>query len=209
MPRAHRLLKAGHLHHVVAFGNNHSLFTSSADFIYYARIFEAARQEHPVKVYNYCLTDRYVHFLLEPQEDDGLPKLWQKVSRKYAGHFNKNHDHAGHVFQRRYKSFLVQPERYFFVCSRYIDLTPVKSGAVKEPSEYPWSGFATLAHGKESPIRLDFHELYTRLGSTFLERRAGYRALVFNHNGGDLNLENRRQVVLGDPEFKARFKSLC
>ena len=210
MPRAHRLLKAGYLHHIIAKGNNrHPLFKSAADFTKYIDLILEARKQYPIKIYNYCLMDHYVHFLMEPQRDNSLPKLLQHVARSYAWYYNQKQKHAGHVFEGRYKSFLVQKERYFFSCSRYIDLNPVQSGLAGDPSQYPWSGYATLAFGNEGLIQLDFHELYMNLGESAQERQAGYRALVFNHNDDDLNLINRRSVVLGDRTFKAKYKSHC
>ncbi len=210
MPRARRLLKTGYLHHVISRGNNKQpLFKSEADFTKYLFFFEQARKKHPVKVYNFCLMDNHVHFLMEPQRDDSIPKLIQQVARNYAWYYNSKHKQVGHIFQGRYKSFLVQKELYFFTCSRYIDLNPVQAGIVDHPAQYQWSGYSTLALGNNGLMHLDMHELYNELGASSQERQAGYRALIFNHNGGNLNLVNRRSVVLGNREFRKQFKSHC
>jgi len=92
---------------------------------YMDSLLEEARGLFPLKVYNYCLIDNQVHLLVEPTTEGSLSKAMEYITREYAKYFNKTHDHFGHLFHGRFKSFLVQPERFFFACSRYIDLYPV------------------------------------------------------------------------------------
>jgi len=208
MPRPYRIQDAGYLHHVICRGNDRqTLFKTSKDFRAYLDFLEHARKIYPLKVYNYCLMDNHVHLLLEPTEEGSLSKVMESVSKNYAKYFNKKYGHVGHAFQGRFKSFIVQRERYFFACSRYIDLNPVKAAMVKDPREYPWSGFSTLAYGKSGFIRLDVINLYRGLGVNARERQIAYKALVLNYQGEDLNLLDKRAGALGDREFKRTFRN--
>jgi len=87
----------------------------------------------------------------------------------YTSHYNRRHKRVGHLYQGRYKSFLVELDSYLSQISRYIHLNPVKvAGMKKMPVEkqlqylrdYKWSslpGYAALA-GRE-----DFVEYTTVL----------------------------------------------
>ena len=195
------------MQHVVCRGNDRqTLFNSTADFEMYLQLLNEARAIYPVYIYNYVLMDNHVHLLIEPKSDGNLAKVMEMVSKGYAKYFNKTYDRVGHVFQGRYKSFLIQTEKYFIACSRYIDLNPVKAGMVSDPKDYLWSGYSAWAAGQKGKIILDAHEIYTDLGATQQERQIAYRAMVNNYQGEELNLLDRRAGVLGDREFKQRFK---
>ena len=203
MPRPPRIQEAGFLHHVVSIGNNRqTLFHSPKDFLTYLNLVDKARQEYPVQIYNFCLMGNHIHLLIEPVENGALSNVMEYVSKGYAKYFNWVYKREGHVFKGRFKSFLVQAERYFFVCSRYIDLNPVKAKLVSDPRDYRWSGYKTLAFGGEVPLVVDFHPLWKDLGKNAQERQVAYRALVFNYHGEELDLLERKRGVLGDKDFK-------
>jgi len=208
MPRAPRLQDAGYVHHVICRGNDRQiLFKSSKDYNTYIALLESSRKLFPVKIYNYILMENHIHLLLEPKEDGSLSKFMEFVSKGYAKYFNKEYDRVGHVFQGRFKSFIVQEDRYFFACMRYIDLNPVKANIVTDPEKCEWSGYSMLALGKVSKLKLDFHGLYDDLGSSAIERQISYKALVLNSQEDELNLFDRRAGILGDTEFKNVVKS--
>ena len=116
--------------------------------------------------------------------------------------FNKKYHRTGHVFEGRFKSYVVQTEKYFFSCSRYIDLNPVKAHLQKDPKDYRWSGYSSLASGQASAIKLDKHDLYLSLGKQDSERQVAYRALVHYYPGEEIDLMNLRGNVIGDKSFK-------
>ena len=164
----------------------------------------------PEKVLLVAFDDRMLEILvkeLEPREEGSLSRFMEYVSKEYAKYFNKKYDRIGHVFQGRFKIFLIQRERYYFACSRYIALNPVKANVVSDPKSYIWSGYPSLACGKEGPIKLDRNDLYLHLGANPTERRIAYRALVLNQQGIELDLMNRRAGVLGDSEFRRKIKN--
>ena len=207
MPRALRIQDAGYLHHVICRGNDRqAIFKSDHDFQKYLYLLEEARNLYPIHIYNFCLMDNHVHLIVEPLVEGGLSKAMEHISKQYAKYFNKKYNHVGHVFQGRFKSFLIQVERYFFACSRYVDLNPVKSGMVADPKDYRWSGYKTLAFGKDSGVKLDTHDLLRDLAAHRQEREIAYRALVLNQQGEDLNLMERRAGILGDADFKEKVK---
>jgi len=207
MPRPLRIQSAGYVHHVISRGNDRQiLFFTDGDFNTYLNLLKKAQKEYPIKIYNYVLMKNHIHLLVEPTEDGSLAKVMEYVTKGYAKHYNKMYDHVGHVFQGRYKSFLVQTEKYFFACSRYIDLNPVKAQLALRPEGYWWGAHQTLGHGQEGPLAIDFHDLYKSLGNNDMERQIAYRAWVNNYHGEELDLLNKRAGILGDSDFKETIK---
>jgi putative transposase len=81
------------------------------------------------------------------------------------------------LWEGRYKSTLIQIERYLLTCMAYIDLNPVRAGLVREPGEYPWSSYAHYV-GRRNDKIVSPHPLYWELGNTPFSREAAYADLV-------------------------------
>lgn len=208
MPRAQRLNQAGLLHYVISKGNaGMSLFKDREDHLQYISLLKDAITQSPLHLYNYLLMGNTIHLLVKTAEDGALSKAMEFVTREYAKYFNAKYNSAGHVFQGRFKSFTVQDEEFYFPCSRYIDMNPVKAQLVGDVKDYEWSGYKTLALGEKGHIQLEKHALYEKLGQSETERRLVYRTLVQQKFGPELDLDNRKAGILGSREFKNSVKS--
>jgi len=49
----------------------------------------------------------------------------QSLGRKYVQYFNHQYHRNGTLWEGRYKSTLLDSERYLLACYRYIELNPV------------------------------------------------------------------------------------
>jgi putative transposase len=115
--------------------------------------------------------------LATPSTKDGLPQMMQAVGRRYVRYFNDTHGRSGTLWEGRYKSTLIQTERYLLACMAYIDLNPVRAGMVGQASAYPWSSH--LYYVGQGPNKLlTPHPLFWALGNTPFAREAAYAALV-------------------------------
>lgn len=202
MPRMRRIQEAGYVHHVISRGNDQQcLFRSNEDFEQYLTFLWEGIRDYPVDIYNFVLMINHVHILIEPLMDGALSKLMKKITWQYANYYNKKYHHSGHVFFGRYRDFLVQEERYFLNCLRYIDRNPMTAKLIRDPKDYLWSGHGLLAYGEASRINLKLHSLYLAFGSNVEERQFAYRAFVWNPNVEELDLLNRKGTILGDDKF--------
>ncbi len=78
-------------------------------------------------------------------------------------YINHMYDRTGTLWEGRYKSSLIDADNYLLVCSRYIELNPVRADMVAEPSEHEWTSYHANANGEADAI-LKQHELYLALG---------------------------------------------
>lgn len=58
---------------------------------------------------------------------------------RYTQYVNRLYKRVGHLFQRRFKSILVDDEDYLKELIRYIHLNPVRTNLVPFPQQYSWS----------------------------------------------------------------------
>jgi putative transposase len=119
----------------------------------------------------------HLHLLLTPLEDKSLPQMMQALGRAYVLYFNKRHSRSGTLWEGRYRSALIQTERYFLACMAYIDLNPVRAGMVAQAADYAWSSHGHYI-GSRQEMWLSPHPLYWGMGNTPFAREAAYADLV-------------------------------
>lgn len=178
MARLPRLTLAGYPHHIILRGNNRqAIFMDMADFQRMLALLQTHAIEQGVQVHAYVLMSNHLHLLLTPLQNDSLPKMMQAVGRAYVLYFNKRHGRSGTLWEGRYRSALIQTERYFLACMAYIDLNPVRAGMVAQAADYPWSSHGHYI-GRQNEAWLTPHPMYWEMGNTPFAREAAYAAMV-------------------------------
>jgi putative transposase len=178
MARLARLTVTGYPHHVILRGNNRQdIFRSAADYQRMLDLLFEHSRALKVDIHAYVLMTNHLHLLLTPQEDQGLPKMMQAVGRGYVQAFNKTHGRTGTLWEGRYRSTLIQTDRYLLACMAYIDLNPVRAHSVAQPQDYNWSSYGHYV-GQRSDRLITPHALYWHLGNTPFAREAAYAELV-------------------------------
>jgi len=178
MARLPRLTLTGYPHHVILRGNNRqSIFKDNSDRQILLELLVGFCQKHWVDLHAFVLMDNHVHLLLTPQADKALSKMMQDLGRDYVRYFNKRHTRTGTLWEGRFRSSLIQTDRYFLACMAYIDLNPVRAGMVAQALDHPWS-----SHAHYVGARLDnwllAHDVYWALGNTPFAREKAYAELV-------------------------------
>ena len=178
MARLPRLTLPGYPHHIIQRGNNRqAIFITLADYQLLLDLLAENAQKFDVAIHAYVLMSNHFHLLATPQTPDGLPQMMQAVGRRYVRHFNDTHKRSGTLWEGRYRSTLIQTERYLLACMVYIDLNPVRAGLVVKARDYPWSSYGHYA-GLRSEKPVSPHPLIWELGNTPFAREAAYAELV-------------------------------
>lgn len=205
MARLSRLTLPGHPHHIIQRGNNRqAIFASTADYQTMLDLLDENARKFNVAIHAYVLMGNHFHLLATPLTADGLPQMMQAVGRRYVRYFNDSQKRTGTLWEGRYKSTLIQTERYLLACMAYIDLNPVRAGMVVQARDYPWS-----SHVHYVGLRIDKlltpHALVWDLGNTPFAREAAYADLVqAGISAGQqqaLTDSALRGWALGGPEF--------
>ena len=212
MARLPRLTLPGYPHHVIQRGNNRqAIFVSSGDRQFLLSLIDENACKFDVAIHAYVLMDNHFHLLATPQTADGLPQMMQAVGRRYVRLFNDAHERSGTLWEGRYKSTLIQTDRYLLACMAYIDLNPVRAGIVAMPDDFAWSSYRHYAGLRVDPL-ITPHALYWQLGNTPFAREAAYVELVGNgvsdQEKADLTQSTLRGWVLGEGGFVADLQKL-
>jgi putative transposase len=212
MARLPRLTLAGYPHHVIQRGNNRQLiFSSSGDYTCFLALLDESARKFGVAVHAYVLMDNHFHLLATPHTDTALPLMMQSVGRSYVRYFNQLQSRSGTLWEGRYRSTLIQTDRYLLTCMAYIDLNPVRAGMVAEAKDYPWS-----SHGHYAGLRADKlitpHSLFWALGNTPFGREAAYAEMVRSGVSADQQAALTRSALsgwaLGSKDFVADLQKL-
>ena len=187
MARLPRLTVPGYPHHVIQRGNNRqAIFSSTADYQMLLVLLDENARKFSVALHAYVLMTNHFHLLATPSTQDGLPQMMQAVGRRYVRYFNDRQGRSGTLWEGRYRSTLIETERYLLACMVYIDLNPVRAGLARDAGDYPWSSHEHYA-GLRSDKMLTPHPLFWALGNTPFSREAAYAELV--HAGTSLERE--------------------
>lgn len=207
MARKLRLHIPGALYHVILRGNARQdiFFTPEDRGAFYGLLAEGVRR-FGYRVHAFCLMGNHVHLALQAG-DEPLSRGLQNLAFRYTRHINTARQRAGHLFEGRYKAFLVDQDAYGLELVRYIHLNPVRAGMVADAAEYPWSGHrATLGQEVLDWFTTDW--VLGQFGATAGVARRRYARFVAEGAGeghrDDLYGGERDSRVVGNEEFVAR-----
>jgi putative transposase len=210
MARLPRLTVPGYPHHIIQRGNNRQpIFVDAEDDKQLLGMLEEHSRRFRVAVHAYVLMSNHFHLLATPEDSSGVPLMMQAIGRQYVRYFNRRQARTGTLWEGRYRSTLIQAERYLLACMVYIDLNPVRAGMVSDPAAYPWSSHAHYI-GRRNDRLVTPHPLYWQLGNTPFSREAAYVELV--RTGLTLSQQQAltdsalRGWALGEPEYVAQLQ---
>ena len=213
MARLPRITPADVAVHIIQRGNNRQVcFVSDEDHEAYVGWLKEFSQKYKVDIHAWVMMTNHVHLLCTPQQTGAISLMMQSLGRRYVRYFNHEYQRSGTLWEGRYKSCLVQNERYLLEVYRYIELNPVRAEMVMEPGEYRWSSYAVNAEGKTSSLCIP-HPEYLALGKTSSERQESYRILFDHHDEHAEFLKEIREntnkgLAIGYDRFKDEIEML-
>jgi len=148
------------IYHVIGKGvEGINIFTDDADRSKLLQLLQKMVNSHKIHLFSYVLMDTHFHLLLKT-EDANLSQAMQFLNSSYAHWFNYKHIRKGHLFQDRYKSYLILNFQYLLSVSSYINLNPVEAGIVdaSEPEKYKWGSFRYFISQENAPYWLKITE---------------------------------------------------
>lgn len=149
MPRIARGLADGFIYHVLNRGNGKRVvFRKVSDYEAFLSLMEDAKMRVAISIYGYCLMPNHFHLIVMPDRgvDLSIWMQWLMTShvRRYHGHYGT----CGHVWQGRFKSFIVKQDGHFLNLLRYVEANPVRAGLIGSAKEWQWSSHRFRIEGK-------------------------------------------------------------
>ncbi|MFH1405400.1 MAG: transposase [Patescibacteria group bacterium] len=202
MARPLRVEYPGALYHVISRGNGYQdIYRNDNDREKFLHWIANAVEIHNIICHAYCLMDNHYHLLIETP-DANLSKAMRGINGNYTQSFNARHKTVGHLFQGRYKAFVIEKEMYLLEVARYIVLNPVRDKSVKHPREWRWSSYRYTAEGKEPPQWLHIDWILGYFGKNVKNAKKRYRQFIkdgFDADDPYNGISNG--FLLGSPQF--------
>ena len=127
MARPLRIQYPGAYYHVMNRGNSREdIFVTDQDRKVFLDALADSSETYHIKLISYVLMSNHFHLLVQTPQAN-LSEFMRHFLVTYTVRFNRRNRHAGHVFQGRFKSLLVDEDEYLLPLSRYIHLNPIKN----------------------------------------------------------------------------------
>ena len=173
-----------------------TIFRSEEDYEVLMAILREASPTYGMDINTYVFMRNHFHLLVTPQQPTAVEEAMHYVDCRYAMYFNRRYRRTGTLYEGRYRPTIVDAERYWYSCMRYVELNPVRAGIVSNPQSYYWSSYALHAFGAPDPL-VTLHPLYLALGSGPEERQRCWRQQCADGLAID-ELDRIREAVRGN-----------
>jgi REP-associated tyrosine transposase len=199
-----RIEYAGAVYHVTSRGNERkSVFKSDEDRLKFLNTLQHVNKRYNWICHAYCLMDNHYHLLIETP-DGNLAIGMRQMNGVYTQLFNRAHSRAGHLFQGRYKSILIQKDSHLLEVCRYVVLNPVRAKMVEGPEAWKWSSYRATAGREAGHACLTVGWVLGQFGGKRASAEKEYRQFVRAGIGRSIWHEVRGQAVLGEDAFSDR-----
>jgi putative transposase len=145
MARRPRINFPGAVHHVHDRGNRKCvIFEDDIDRELFMQLIVDVHRRFAVRFYSVCLMGTHYHAVMETPRAN-LSDAMHRLNGEFTTRTNIRHDRTGHLFEGRFRSHVVERDRYLRRVIRYLAWNPVAGGLVKEPGDWPWSTYLATA----------------------------------------------------------------
>jgi putative transposase len=114
---AYHVLNRGH--------NRQTVFPEAADCETFLALLDKYRQQFAARVFHWVLMSNHFHLLLQLPDPRRLSAFMAGLTLSYVHHYRRRFGFVGHLWQGRYKAFVVQRHGYWVSCGRYIERNPI------------------------------------------------------------------------------------
>lgn len=201
MARQLRIEFEGAFYHVTSRGNQRGqIFWDSGDRVKFQEILKRTKDRYGYLLHAYVFMDNHYHLLMETPHAN-IKQIMQNINTSYTVYVNKRHRRFGHLFQGRYKSFIVDKESYLLEVGRYIHLNPVRAGIVERAEDYRWSSYQEYISKNSKQKITDTDDTLYSFSKVRTEAVNRYREFVYAGIEKDSPLDEAVGSVLGDEGF--------
>lgn len=219
MARPLRVEFEGAIYHLCARGNaRERIFRGEKDQTRFVELLQESAQRFAVSIFCFVLMGNHFHLIAQTRRAN-LTRWMHWLSVAYSVYFNRGHRRSGHLFQGRFKGFVVQgDDGYLLTLSRYVHLNPVRGvvlgrGTPKERRErlrhFKWSTYRGYSGLGRQWQFVEESQVLDSLGCAARAERLEYRRYV--EEGLVHEIDNpfeavRWQAVLGSESFVQKLR---
>ncbi|MCX6355646.1 MAG: transposase [Candidatus Aureabacteria bacterium] len=219
MARPLRIQYPGAYYHITCRGNERrKIFADGKDLSLFLEKLALSLEIYNVILLAYVCMRNHFHLVVKTPRGN-LSEFMRHFNISYTTSYNHRHHRSGHLYQGRYKAFLIDADNYLRAVSRYVHLNPVRGKAAEGKSEeekwrglmkYRWSSLKGYLSPRERVGFLSCGDVLDHMGGDNHKGRERYGEFV--RIGLKKELENPLELgkghgVVGEDEFIESIKS--
>ncbi|MCK4322741.1 transposase [candidate division WOR-3 bacterium] len=191
-----RITYQGAYHHVMNRGiKGVDIFSDDKAKDYFLSALEEKSKKLKMRILTYCIMDNHYHLILQ-NSSERLSDFMKQLNAQYGIYYRKREGGKGYVFQGRYKSTLIQEDRYLDMAIVYVLLNPVRKGEVSDPYGYRWSSIHEYFSGYDSSI------VDNKFVEGIFKRIERFKELLNEWTNKDIEVKNTKLGgVIGESDF--------
>jgi len=152
MPRAPRVDVAGYCYHVLNRANaRYRMFRTEEDFAAFERVLAEAvnRAAGAIELFAYCVMGNHWHLVIRTHEHQAMGAFMKWLTTTHAGRYRVAHgqEGIGHLYQGRYKSFMIENDPHFLTVCRYVERNAARASLVERAEDWVWGSLYARREG--------------------------------------------------------------
>lgn len=166
MARAPRIDIADYYYHVINRANARSqIFNTPADYRLFMEILTDTVELLNMRLLAFCVMPNHWHLIVEPRKDGDLSQFVARLTNTHVKQYQVKNSliGMGHLYQGRYKSFLIEDGQYFYTVLRYVERNALKAKLCERAEDWQWgSAFLRAKGGSKilAPLPIDLPARY-------------------------------------------------
>jgi putative transposase len=133
-----------------------SIFETDEDYAAFERVLEEAVMRVDMRLLAYCVIPNHWHLVVWPRADGDLSKFvgWLTLTHTQGWHAHRRSVGCGHLYQGRFKSFLVEEDEHFLTVCRYAERNSLRAGLCPRAEDWRWSSLCRWVSGDAEAGRI-------------------------------------------------------
>ncbi|MFA5791560.1 MAG: transposase [Candidatus Paceibacterota bacterium] len=150
MGRPQRTDVGGYVYHVLNRANARvKIFYSDKEYQDFENILFDAIDKYKMRLVAYTLMPNHFHLVLYPKYEGEIQKFmhWLTLTHTQRWHAFTKTIGYGHLYQGRYKSFIVESDSHLWTLLAYVERNPLRAKLVKSLKDWKWSSYYKRLYG--------------------------------------------------------------
>jgi putative transposase len=159
MSRTARKAPGGLVYHVINRGvGRQTLFHKDEDYAAFERVLTEAHQRVPIRILAHCPMPNHWHFVVWPKGDGELTEFfrWLTPTHTQRWHAHYHTSGTGHLYQGRFKSFVVQRDIHLLLVLRYVERNALRANLVGRAEDWTWGSLWRREKGRGTAMLADW-----------------------------------------------------
>ena len=157
MTRTARVDTGDQIYHVLNRANGRfQIFNSPGEFLLFEQLLFDTIELTGMRLLAYTIMLNHWHLALYPRNDGELREFMHQLTNAHTRkvHAITGTNGTGHLYQGRYKSFLVDSDSYLLTLIKYIERNPVRAGLELHPEDWKWGSAWLRVSGPEAKKKM-------------------------------------------------------